>query len=186
MFKKLSILFLFIFSALLFTSCGEGESADQQVNKVGTKPAPASQQVAKTTSGYKRIVAAYDVNGNNRDLGEWIGQQPTVVNVWGTWCPPCRREIPDLVRLYGEYKMQGVEIVSLAVKDTPSKVINYSSRNNMDWVMLMFEEPHIRVFGLTGSVPTTIFYNKAGKEVARFIGMRDYNTFKQAFEAILF
>ena len=129
---------------------------------------------------------APDIDGNLRSSSEWIGKKPVVINFWGTWCPPCRREIPDLVRVYEEYKPKGVEIISFALRDTPEKVRSFAAQANMDWVMLMGGDNEILVdYNFGGSVPTTIFLDRTGKEVGRFVGPRNYQTFKQAFEAIL-
>ena len=129
--------------------------------------------------------SAKDIDGELRHSSEWLGKQPVVINVWGTWCPPCRREIPDLAKLYAEYKPKGVELISLAVKDTPERVRQYAERNNMNWVLLMSEDQILIDYKATRGVPTTIFIDKDGNEVARFIGMKDYETLKKGFEAIL-
>jgi len=134
---------------------------------------------------------AKDVDGASHELSKWIGKQPTVVNFWGTWCPPCQREIPDLVKLYGEYKPKGVEIVSLAIErvqdpiQAATLVRGYASKAKMTWVMLMGAPEMVEPFKLSGSVPTTIFYDKNGNEIERFIGMRDYATFKAAFDKVV-
>ena len=129
--------------------------------------------------------SAKDIDGELRHSSEWLGKQPVVINVWGTWCPPCRREIPDLAKLYEEYKPKGVELISLAVKDTPERVRQYAERNNMNWVLLMSEDQILIDYKATRGVPTTIFIDKNGNEVARFIGMKDYDALKKGFEAIL-
>ena len=129
--------------------------------------------------------SARDIDGELRHSSEWLGKQPVVINVWGTWCPPCRREIPDLAKLYAEYKPKGVELISLAVKDTPERVRQYAERNNMNWVLLMSEDQILIDYRATRGVPTTIFIDRDGNEIARFIGMRDYETLKRGFEAIL-
>ena len=129
--------------------------------------------------------AAYDIKGNLHNSDEWIGKQPTVINVWGTWCPPCRREIPDLVRLNQEYREKGVALLGLAVRDTPQKVETFAATNKMTWVMMIGERQQLSTLGVTTGVPTTIFFNREGKEVQRFVGPRNYDVFKQAFEAIL-
>ncbi|MEE8405054.1 MAG: TlpA disulfide reductase family protein [candidate division Zixibacteria bacterium] len=129
--------------------------------------------------------SAKDIDGELHHSSEWLGKQPVVINVWGTWCPPCRREIPDLARLYEEYKPKGVELISLAVKDTPERVRQYAGRNNMNWVLLMSEDQILIDYRATRGVPTTIFIDRDGNEVVRFIGMRDYDTLKRGFEAIL-
>lgn len=151
-------------------------------------------EAAEQTPSAQVSFAAADLFGKMRESSEWIGQRPVVLNFWGTWCPPCRREIPELVKLYDEYKDQGLEIISLAVNDTPAKVDNYSRKNGMNWTMLMADRQLSRDFRVTG-VPTTIFFDRNGnivmvkdyngKMVDRFVGPRPYEIFKQAFDAIL-
>ncbi len=127
---------------------------------------------------------AYDIDGNLHLSSQWIGRQPVVINFWGTWCPPCRREIPDLVKLYAEYKSKGVEIISFAVRDTPERVRSYAAQQKMEWVLLMANKEAISGYRLTGSVPTTIFIDRTGKELGRFIGARPYDMFRKAFELV--
>lgn len=165
---------------LALAACSAQQKTDSD------KPADAGMQAATKTDNADLITfVATDIDGRTRQSGEWIGSKPTVVNFWGTWCPPCRREIPDLVRLYKEYEPKGVEIVSLAVKDTPDGVRKFSKRANMEWVMLMGTPELMSTFKLTGAVPTTIFFDSDGQEIARFIGARGYDDFKRAFDAII-
>ncbi|HUV30890.1 MAG TPA: redoxin domain-containing protein [Acidobacteriota bacterium] len=188
---------IIIFGALLaLAACSSDETGARTESQ-----APAQTPVAKLEApeasadpGNPEVVnldanavswTAADLDGNLHHSGKWIGKQPVVINFWGTWCPPCRREIPDLVRLYSEYKPQGVEIVSFAVRDRPEAVRRYAEKARMEWVMLMMDEQVYKDYQLTGGVPTTIFLDVTGKEVGRFVGMRDYTTLKRGFDAIL-
>ncbi len=140
---------------------------------------------SKTPEGGAVVLS--DLNGNRRSLSEWVGKQPTIVNLWGTWCPPCRREIPGMVDLYKEYRSKGIEIVGVAFpgRDTPDKVRNFAKQAGMEWVLTMGDRSLAKPLQWTGSVPTTIFYDKTGKEVERFVGARDHATFKAAVEKML-
>ncbi len=128
---------------------------------------------------------AKDADGVMRSSDEWLGKQPVVFNFWGTWCPPCRREIPDMVRIYDEYKPKGVEIVSIAIRDNAKQVLMFAGKANMKWELLMTNEEVQKKLGLSGAVPTTIFFDKDGNEKARFVGMRNYAAFKEAIESII-
>lgn len=177
MLRKLTTFFMLpLIAMFLMISCG-GES--QSENNLDDAAAPP--EVAETpTVESEFLFTAYDLNGNARNSNEWVGKQPVVINFWGTWCPPCRREIPDLVRVYNEFQSQGIEMIGLAVNDTPEKVIRFAAENGMNWVMLMGDRDLGIRYQITG-VPTTIFLSRDGKELGRFVGPRDYATFKEAF-----
>ena len=144
------------------------------------KPSALSKPAASTIA-----FEAYDLNGSLRRSSEWIGKQPVAINLWGTWCAPCRREIPDLVKVYNEYHRKGIEIIGIAVRDTQTKVRTFTQENGMGWVMLMGDANTVATMGHVTGVPTTIFLDKNGVEVARFIGPRPYEEFKRVFDSIL-
>lgn len=182
--------------ALLFVSCGDDQSSQKNANDLtqakmnnnqATHPDGGSAGNVTATGSISNqfVFTATDIDGNQRISDEWMGKGPVVVNVWGTWCPPCRKEIPDLVKLYEEFKPKGIEILGFAVRDTPDKVRKFSEGNNMNWVMMMGDQGAIETFGSIRGVPTTIFIDKDGKELGRFVGARSYKEFKEAFEALL-
>jgi thiol-disulfide isomerase/thioredoxin len=182
--------------ALLVISCGgekkenaqSGTTTDQtQANTPvpNTTAQPAMSAASATPDPSAVQFAALDVFGNRRQSTEWVTRQPVIINFWGTWCPPCRREIPDLVRIYDEYKPKGIEIVSLAVNDNPNSVKTYTANAGMKWVMLMGTDDIYERYGGIRGVPTTIFVDRNGKEIQRFVGARTYEVFKQAADKIL-
>jgi thiol-disulfide isomerase/thioredoxin len=168
--------------------------------QAATPPAEMQAQTASpeqtgqmTTANTSEIIpdpsavqfTALDVEGVTRQSNEWVTRGPVIINFWGTWCPPCRREIPDLVKLYDEYKSKGIEIVSLAVNDNPNSVKAFTAKAGMKWVMLMGTDEIYQKYGGIRGVPTTIFVDRTGKETDRFVGARTYETFKQAADKIL-
>ena len=172
--KRLILISAALFLMAALSGCsGDGDSSQ----------ANAETQV-KTNSKSAPLFSVKDADGSWRSGDEWLGKQAVVINFWGTWCPPCRREIPDLVKLNDEFSPKGVALISVAVNDSPSKVKQYAANNDMDWVMLMAEDQVLIDYRVTTGIPTTIFIDKEGNEVARFIGMRDYATLRKGFEAI--
>jgi thiol-disulfide isomerase/thioredoxin len=196
--RTITIILAILMASILLLSCSKDDSsarnnpAPAAKSEVKTSPAetvPArtapAQESQKSEAAFANVTVV-DVDGNRRAMSEWVGKQPVVVNFWGTWCPPCRREIPGLVKLYDEYRNKGVEIVSLAIERTasPQQVKEFGQKAGMGWVMAMSNDVAYQAFHLTGSVPTTIFYDASGKEVSRHVGARSYEDFKSEFRKI--
>jgi thiol-disulfide isomerase/thioredoxin len=181
--KKFSLLIVFpLLAAALLVACSS-DSGDGSSATIETKN-DASTSTPSAATPYAGLRAT-DLQGNWHSIDEWVGQKPVVVNIWGTWCPPCRREIPDLVRLYAEYG-DSVEIVSFALERRagPEQVKAFTDKAGMNWVQLIANEDILRAFRYDGGVPTTIFLTRDGKTVNRHVGARTYDTFKRDFDKI--
>lgn len=179
MLRRLTLLTtLTLTMTFLIAGCGSNQ-ADDDAQKTAIETAPGNPAVEN-----EFLFTTYDVDGNIQSTDQWIGKQALVLNFWGTWCPPCRKEIPDLVKVYNEFRGQDIEMLGLAVRDMPDNVIKFSRDNAMDWPMLMADNSLAIKFRITG-VPTTIFISRNGTELGRFVGPQDYETFKRAFELAL-
>ncbi len=153
MLKKITpLIMLTAIAAFFIISCG----GDNQAEQIAENP---SAETAAIESDF--LFTAYDTDGTLRNSTEWVGKKPIVLNFWGTWCPPCRKEIPDLVKIYNELHPQGIEIIGLAVRDQSDNVIQFAKENGMNWVMLMADNSLAMRYKITG-VPTTIFVSRDG------------------------
>lgn len=195
--QSVQLLASIVFVSLVTLSCGSDKNETAQIDtpsdQVQAQPSTSVPATQISTDNSAAIIpdpsavqfAAYDIEGALRQSNEWVTRGPVIINFWGTWCPPCRREIPDLVKLYDEYKSRGIEIVSLAVNDNPNAVKAFTAKAGMNWVMLMGTDEIYQKYGGIRGVPTTIFVDRTGKETDRFVGARTYEIFKQAAEKIL-
>ncbi|MEZ0229523.1 MAG: TlpA disulfide reductase family protein [Planctomycetota bacterium] len=101
-----------------------------------------------------------------------------IVDVWGTWCPPCRAEIPHFVKLYETYKAQGLEIVGLAFEgenpDPTGTVKTFAEKNGIKYPLACLDEssPVLKSIPEFGAFPTTIFVDREGKVRLKEVGAR--------------
>jgi thiol-disulfide isomerase/thioredoxin len=73
------------------------------------------------------------LDGGTASLADYRGQV-VILNLWGTWCPPCRREIPELVELQAELEEQGATVVSIAVDSGAEESIrSFASEFGIDY-----------------------------------------------------
>lgn len=113
-----------------------------------------------------------DLNGKNHHSQEWHGKV-VLINFWATWCPPCRKEIPDLINLYHNYRDQGLLIVGIAI-DQPDKVRQFVAKFAIDYLNLVEEntgmEWAVRYGDYRGGLPYTVLIDRSGKVISTHLG----------------
>jgi peroxiredoxin len=136
-----------------------------------------------------------DLEGNIFDLSAFSGQV-IMLTFWGTWCGPCRREIPDFIKLYDEYNDDGLEIVGVAVQSgTPENIKRFSDYYKINYTILTdidrnesyraFHD-YGRVTGVgTRAVPTTYLIDRDGYIVKTYRGARPGAVFYQDLQPYL-
>jgi thiol-disulfide isomerase/thioredoxin len=113
-----------------------------------------------------------DLDGALQSVEQWHGKV-VVVNFWATWCPPCREEIPMLVKLQEKYGARGLQLVGIAI-DQPEKVRPYAAEMRMNFPVLIGSADGIeltRQLGNKASVlPYTVVLSRDGKIASREVG----------------
>lgn len=116
-----------------------------------------------------------------------------LLNIWASWCPPCKKEFPDLVKLAEKYKNSKVDIVGLSVddrNDLQSEVIPFLQKNNVNFKIYIQNfksvDELISFFPKwEGAIPLTVIFDKNGREKKFIIGMRDFEFFDKALQEVL-
>lgn len=80
-------------------------------------------------------LVTYDVAGNLVRLSDLRGQ-PVWLNFWGSWCPPCRSEMPDLQAAYTELAPKGVVMLAVSLDETPKQAQDYAAKNGATFPIL--------------------------------------------------
>ncbi len=128
--------------------------------------------------------ALQDLGGTRQDFTQYRGKV-VFLNLWATWCPPCRAEMPSIEGLYQKLKDHDeIVFVMLSVDDDDKKdkVQKYISGKAFSFPVFMpsgYLPEQLRV----PSIPTTFVISKDGQIVKREVGMRNYDTKK--FEKFL-
>ena len=88
------------------------------------------------------------------------------IDVWATWCPPCRQEIPFLQALENKLHAENIEFVSISIDDNNQKWKDFVAKEGLKGVQLIadkaFESQFITDYGIT-QIPTFIIIGKDGK-----------------------
>lgn len=101
--------------------------------------------------------------GETYTLSELKGQA-VLVNLWATWCPPCRAEMPAIEKMYNEYKDQGfiVLAVNSTVQDNPLAITPFTDEYNLTFPILLDELGEVSRAYQVRSLPSTYFINRHG------------------------
>jgi len=169
---------IFVGVAAILTGCYLFGRSDSKVTGP-IRPTSAAVETAGTAPGF----ALPDLNGNSVSLAEFRGKV-VVLDFWATWCPPCRREIPDFINLQAEYGSQGLQVVGIAL-DEPEKVHTFARQNGMNYpVLLGSDEVSMRYGGIEG-IPTTFIIDRRGRIANRFEGFRPRAVFEEEIKKLL-
>jgi thiol-disulfide isomerase/thioredoxin len=113
-----------------------------------------------------------DLSGKTHDIAEWRGKV-LVINFWATWCPPCKKEIPEFMAVQKQYSSQGLQFIGVAIDDKEA-VKEYLSQAPINYPVLIAEEEGLalayKMGDISGTVPFTVVVSKEGQILHRHPG----------------
>ena len=105
-----------------------------------------------------------------RDLLAKNKGKVVILDLWATWCHPCRKEIPGFINLYNKYKDKGLEIIGIAFDENGSEMVPpFVQKIGINYPIYLDGGDIAHAYDL-GAYPTTIIYGKDGKEAKEHIG----------------
>lgn len=98
--------------------------------------------------------------------GKWV-----LINFWATWCPPCLKEIPDLVSLY-ESRKNDVMVIGVAMDyQDPKTVLKYAKRLSITYPLVLGDQKMAAQIGPVSMLPTTYVFDPDGKPAVYKVGI---------------
>lgn len=106
-----------------------------------------------------------------------------LINLWATWCGPCKHEIPDLMKLYDEFNDNDFEIMGILVADKKENLDNYLNSNQINYPIINGNDKLVSAISKSignqiNSIPFTIIVDRDGQVLETFIGSRTYEEFR--------
>lgn len=101
--------------------------------------------------------------GETYTLSELKGKA-VLVNLWATWCPPCRAEMPAIQNIYDEYKEQGfiVLAINMTTQDNPLNIAPFAAEYKLTFPILLDETGEISAAYQLRSLPSSYFIDREG------------------------
>jgi peroxiredoxin len=116
-----------------------------------------------------------DLSGKQWDLRALAGQV-VLVNFWATWCPPCRKELPDLEALYQRFHSRGLVILAISDEEA-AKVKPFVAEQKLTYPVLLDPGRKVNELFQMEGIPKSFVYGRDGKLVAEAIDMRTQRQF---------
>ena len=177
MFGKRSYLWfcLVLMFALVMTGFpGCGEERSNPGNDEDDNP-PPEVKVSPQEGFLAPDFTLPDLAGKTFTLSHLRGQV-VLVNIWATWCGPCKREIPSLERLYQSRKERGLEILAVSVDRTSSsRVASFAANYRISFPVLLNPRGDVANAYWARSIPTTCLVDKKGVIRWKVIGTREWD-----------
>ncbi|MFE9648054.1 TlpA family protein disulfide reductase [Streptomyces sp. NPDC006365] len=177
-------------AALVLSACGSG----------GTKGGGGGTGFVTGTDGIAMVkegdrtpapdLSGKTIDGNQLDVADYEGKI-VVLNVWGSWCPPCRAEAPGFEKVYKDLKDQGVQFVGINTRDTSTRPaiafeksygITYPSLYDPTGrLMLRFEKGTLN----PQAVPSTLVLDREGNVASRSLQALSEDKLRKMLKPIL-
>jgi cytochrome c biogenesis protein CcmG, thiol:disulfide interchange protein DsbE len=141
-----------------------------------TRYGPDVEQVAVGTRApdFQAIDLA---TGDSVSLREHYAGTVTMVNVWATWCVPCRVEMPAMEKLYDSLAPHGLKIAAVSIDEGPPEdVRSFGQDLGLTFDLLQDRSTKVQQIYQTTGVPESFLLNREGIIVKRVIGAHDWNS----------
>jgi thiol-disulfide isomerase/thioredoxin len=126
-----------------------------------------------------------DINGHRVRLSDYQGKV-VLINFWATWCPPCRAEMPDLIRLQREHVKQGLQIIGITYPpERKARVRRFARSLKVNYPIILGTREIKARFSSEETLPLTVVINRDGKVSEIIIGILLREEFDEKIKPLL-
>lgn len=164
--KRISFLPFLVLASLVFVASCASPSTKKDEEKTATAPATEAKALPS--------LSMTDITGNTVDLASLKGKK-VFVNLWASWCPPCRSEMPSIEALYKQTDKDKVAFVMLSMDNDFDAAKSYIKSSGLS---LPFYYPAGNIpsmFNVEG-IPATFIFDEKGELIKQNMGAEDYNS----------
>ncbi len=117
-----------------------------------------------TVTDENRLAAPYSVQLPDGQLlsSESFRGKVVLINLWATWCPYCRKEMPAIQAFWLAHRAEGFEVLAVSVDDPPEKVVEYMKAAGYGFTAASMDQTVLNTFGGVSTVPTSFIVDRQG------------------------
>ncbi|HKK00892.1 MAG TPA: TlpA disulfide reductase family protein [Desulfuromonadales bacterium] len=117
----------------------------------------------------------FDLNGHRRRISDFKGKI-VLLNLWASWCPNCRLEMPALERLQNKLGHDDFEVVAVDLRESKDKVEKFVKDHNLTFEVLLDQQGEMGRALRVHVIPTTYILGKNGELLGKVMGARDWDS----------
>ena len=145
----------------------------------------ASEKAARAGFTQAPSFALKDLRGRTVRLAQFKGKV-VLLNFWATWCPPCRAEMPDLVKLQREYGDRGLQIAGITYPpERAERVRRLAGELKINYPLLFGTSETALLYGIREVLPVTVIIDREGRIRDRILGILTPEEFEQKVKPLL-
>ncbi len=179
---------LFISLALLGCNRNASKASEEQNNNASESVDNSASNSTDENSAFDNQQAPdftlKDTQGKKISLQNYRGKI-VIIDFWATWCPPCRRGIPDLIQIQKEFKNNVVVLGISLDTDTKKDVVPFMKNMGINYPVVYANSQVIQDYGNVEAIPTSFVINKNGKIVNQHIGLTPKESYVSEINKLL-
>nr|VFK81329.1 MAG: Peroxiredoxin [Candidatus Kentron sp. SD] len=156
--------------SVIFYATSQVKPQSSQINTTGVN----------TVEDFRMVV----IDGNERNLSDWKGKI-IILNFWATWCPPCLREIPAMIKMQAKWQQNNIQFIGVSLDD-PDKVKQFAQEKGLNYPNFLGTAFHIAISrdlgNETGILPYTVIINPDFKVIYTHSGEITETVLKKALK----
>jgi len=166
---------LMITAGITLTACKNNQSSNEPVPSTHASTSNTTSNNNNTNADALPTFSIKDANGKVVNLKDAFKGKKILVNLWATWCPPCRAEMPSLQTLYSTTDSSKVAFVFLSMDDDFNKALQFVKDKKYTLPVYYPAQELPQLFNVEG-IPTTFIFDANGKIIHQQVGMGDYTS----------
>lgn len=192
--KRIQIILLLAITVLIFSCNKKTDTADKQnetknteTKKTDDNPTGLNLYKMESVEESKGEKLApnftWTEGGSKKSLYDYKGKI-VFVNFWATWCGPCKREMPDLIKISEELKDKNFKMIGVNIfqQEKSTNIVDFLKANPLSYITVDANSTLVNAFTKASgielsAVPTTFILDKEGKIVETVVGSRDKETY---------